>query len=108
MSACFAAAALTLLASASAIQAATALNGNLTLRPLTAEDVSTYKLPAGTELSGGLNTVGVGTAVYLEAEVNIAIPASDITDVTWSLTAKPAGSSSHADRRPLGSEHAHL
>ncbi|HEY5042123.1 MAG TPA: hypothetical protein VIK53_08980 [Verrucomicrobiae bacterium] len=102
--ACLAATALALLSGAATIQAATALNANLTLRPLSAVDVANpnYALPSNSELSGGLNTVGVGTAVYLEAEVNIAIPTADITNVTWSLTVKPVGSTAVLTTGPLG------
>jgi hypothetical protein len=82
--------------------AATALQGRIILRPMTAVEVTTYGLPAGTELSGGLTTVGVGAAIYLEADVNIAIPASDVTNVTWSLTAKPTGSTAVLANSPLG------
>ena len=64
---------MTMVAAITASAAATALNGQLVLRPLTPGDVTNYKLPSTTENSGGLNTVGVGTPVYLEAEVNIAI-----------------------------------
>ena len=53
--------------------AAPALTGQLVLRPLTPGDVTNYKLPSTIENSGGLTTVGIGTPVYLEAEVNSAI-----------------------------------
>ena len=102
LTACLAAAGLTLLASASPLHAATALNGSLILRPLTAVDISTYKLPSTTDYSGGLTTVGVGGAVYLDACVNIAIPAADITGVTWTLTDKPLTSLAVLTASPLG------
>lgn len=101
MSACLAVAGLTLLGSVTASQAQAALNGQLVLRPLTAHDVTIYGLPSNSELSGGLNTVGIGTAVYLDAEVNISIPTNDITSVTWSLTAKPTGSAAVLTDSPL-------
>jgi hypothetical protein len=69
-----------------------ALNTRLILRPLTTGDISTYKLPSTTETSPGLINVGIGQAAYLEADINIAIPASDIVGVTWALTTQPAGS----------------
>ena len=90
------------LAFVTAANAATPLQGQMVLRPLTAVDVTTYGLPSSSELSGGLSTVGVGTAVYLEADVNIAIPVSDITSVAWSLTAKPIGSVAMLTNSPLG------
>ena len=82
--------------------AATALNGQLVLRPLTPGDVTIYKLPSTTENSGGLTTVGVGTPVYLEAEVNIAIAPSNIVSVTWALTNTPAFSAATLTSSPLG------
>src|ERR1039458_9564211 len=78
-----------------------ALTGRLVLRPLTPGDVTNYKLPSIIENSGGLNTVGVGAAVYLEAEVNIAIPAANIVSVTWVLTNRPAFSSAVLTSSPL-------
>ena len=78
-----------------------ALTGRLVLRPLTPGDVTNYKLPSTIENSGGLNTVGVGAAVYLEAEVNIAIPAANIVSVTWMLTNRPAFSSAMLTSSPL-------
>ena len=94
---------MSLLVAALAAQAAgPALQGRITLRPLTAVEVTTYGLPAGSELSGGLTTVGIGAAIYLEADVNLAIPAADITNVTWSLTAKPVGSTAVLATSPLG------
>ena len=80
---------MTIVAAMTASAAATTLNGQLVLRPLTPGDVTIYKLPSTIENSGGLTTVGIGTPVYLEAEVNIAIPASNIVSVTWALTNKP-------------------
>ena len=79
-----------------------ALNGQLVLRPLTPGDVTIYKLPSTTENSGGLTTVGVGTPVYLEAEMNIAIPAANIVSVTWTLTNTPQFSTATLTSSPLG------
>src|ERR1035437_8027159 len=80
MSACFSAAALTLIGSVSAVRAADpAVNASLTLRPLTPTEIKTYALtnpPA--QFSAGLSTVGI-------KPTNIGV-------VTWSLTNKPAGS----------------
>ena len=83
-------------------KAQTNLQPQIALRPLTAVDRTTYGLPSSTELSGGLSTVGIGTAVYLEVEVNTNFPASGITNVTWSLIAKPAGSMAVLTNSPLG------
>ncbi|HVV73516.1 MAG TPA: hypothetical protein VHI52_18730, partial [Verrucomicrobiae bacterium] len=79
-----------------------ALNGQVLSRPLTPGDKIAYALPSALETSGGLTTVGVGTAVYLEAELNSAIPASDIVGVTWTLTNQPAGSTATLGTSPLG------
>src|ERR1035437_2568962 len=94
MSATLAAAALTLIGSVSAVQAADpAVNASLTLRPLTPTEIKTYALtnpPA--QFSAGLSTVGLGEPVYVDAMVNAAIKPTNIVVVTWSLTNKPAGS----------------
>ena len=106
MSACFAAAGLTLLSSLSAARAAApALSGSLTLRPLTFTEISKYNLtnpPA--QFCGGLSTVALGEPVYLDAMVNAAIVPSNIVGVTWSLVAsnKPVGSLATLSSGPLG------
>jgi hypothetical protein len=74
----------------------------LVLRPLTPGDVTIYKLPSTTENSGGLATVGVGTPVYLEVEVDLAIAPSNIVSVTWALTNVPALSAAAFTSSPLG------
>jgi len=79
-----------------------ALNGQLVLRPVTPGDVTVYKLPSTTENSGGLTTVGVGTPVYLEAEMNKVIPAANIVTVTWTLTNAPQFSTAALTASPLG------
>ena len=68
------------------------LNAQLATRPISRDDIAAYKLPSTTELTGGLTTIGVGQPVHLEAEVDIAVPPSQIAGVTWSLTSKPSGS----------------
>ena len=82
--------------------AAPALTPQLILRPVTPGDVTRYALPSTTETSGGINTVGLGTPVYLEAEINSAIAASNITSVTWVLTNLPFGSAAVLTNNPLG------
>jgi Doubled CXXCH motif (Paired_CXXCH_1) len=82
-------------------KAATALNAQLILRPLTPGDVTNYKLPSAIENSGGLSTVGVGAAVYLEAEINSAIVPSTITNVTFVLTNRPSFSGATLSASPL-------
>ena len=106
ISACFAAACLTLLGGTSAVQAASpALNGSLTLRPLTYTEIAAYLLtnpPA--QFCGGLSTIGLGEPVYLDAMVNAAIAPSNIVGVTWSMVAsnKPFGSLAALSSSPLG------
>jgi len=102
MSGLIMAAALIAAGALTAAQAATALDGELVLRPLTANDQATYGLTATTEIGGGLTTVGVGTAVYPEADVNIAIAPTNIYSVTWTLTSRPIGSSAVLTNSPLG------
>ncbi len=82
--------------------AAPALQGQVTLRPLTPQDMVTYGL---TDLQGasGLSAVGVGQPAYFEALVNSAVTNADITNVTWTLTSKPNGSSATLLASPLGS-----
>src|ERR1700733_5411540 len=85
-----------------ALDAQIALQAQLVTRPLTAGEIAKYNLPATTEMSGGLTTVGVGQAEYLDAEVNIAEPASDISGVAWTLTTRPTGSQAAIATSPLG------
>lgn len=104
MSACFAAA-VTLLCSLTAAQAAApALNGSLTQRPLTPQEIKTYAITGtNAQVSGGISTVGLGEPVYLDAMVNAAIAPSNIVGVTWSLASKPGGSLANISANgPLG------
>jgi len=70
----------------------TPLQARLVLRPLTTGDISTNKLASTIETSTGLMNVGIGQAAYLEADINIAVPASDVLGVTWALNSVPSGS----------------
>ena len=92
---------LTLAAAPPARAAAPALTGQVIARPLTPGDKGLYGLPASLDVSGGLSTVAVGTALYLEAQVNLAIPASDVTNVSWAVTV-PVGSAAVLQPSPLG------
>ena len=58
---------------ASQAAAPPALNARLIARPLTPGDLSRSGLPSTMEYSGGLNTVGIGTPVYLEVDVNLVL-----------------------------------
>lgn len=94
--------ALLTLGAALAQAAAPALNALLDTRPLTPQEIKDYGLPGGSETSGGLNTVGVGVPFYLDALVNLSIPSSNITSVTWTLVTKPVGSAAVITNSPLG------
>lgn len=91
-----------ILIAATIVKAQTPLEAHIVLRLLTAVDVKTYNLPADSELSGGLSTIGFGTPAYLEVEVNTNFPASDIVRVVWLLTTKPVGSEAALTNSPLG------
>jgi hypothetical protein len=84
------------------VYAQTTLQAQLVNRPVTPDEITAYALPATTETSGGLTTVGVGQPAYLEADVDINVPASQISGVTWSLTSKPGGSNAVLSNDPLG------
>lgn len=90
------------LAAAFNVGAATAVLGpQIVSRPITPGDKTRYGLASSLEVSAGLNTVGIGTPIYLEAEVSSTIAASNITSVTWSLTT-PVGSTAVLGNSPLG------
>ena len=82
----------------SAQPAATAQIGT---RALTPQEIKTYGLPATTQVSGGLSTVGLGQPVYLEAQVRLTIPASNILGVTWTLTSRPPTSTNTLQASPI-------
>src|ERR1035441_1446852 len=88
------AAALILLGTASAVQAAApALSGSLTLRPLTPTEIKSYGLTgSNAQFSAGCKNVALGEPVYIDAMVDAAIAPSNIVGVIWTLTNKPAGS----------------
>jgi hypothetical protein len=77
------------------------LQARLVLRPLTPGEISTNKLPSTTEVSGGLPNIGLGQPAYLQLEINSAVPASDITGVTFTVTSRPGGSTSALTDSPL-------
>jgi len=100
----FRALALLVLLASSAAFAQTALQAQLSLRPVTRDDIAAYKLPSTTQASAGLTTIGLGQPAYLDLMINSAIPADQITGVTWTLTGKPAGSNAALADSPLGPE----
>lgn len=67
------------------------LNARIVPRPVTANDVTIYNLPASTEYSGGLSTIGIGAPAYLEVDVTNTVSLQSITNITWSVTG-PVGS----------------
>ena len=73
----------------------------LVVRPLTTGDITLYKLPSTTQVSGGLNTVALGEPFYLEVDVDATIPANNIAGVIWSIVTKPAGSKAALAASPL-------
>ena len=79
-----------------------AQQAQLVLRPINSDDITAYKLPATMSHSGGLSTVGLGQALYLEAELDINVPPGDIASVAWELTDKPANSKAVFSDSPLG------
>jgi hypothetical protein len=98
ISACFAAA-LMFLGATSGVQAA--LNASLSLRPLTPQELKTYALP-NAQISAGINTIGIGEPAYLEALINITNSPESITNVVWSVTSAPVGSTATILPSPLG------
>jgi hypothetical protein len=82
--------------------AAPALQGQITVRPLTSQEIKDYSL-SGVQSASGLNTVAIGQPAYLDVLVNSAITNSDITNVVWTLSLKPLGSSAGLTNSPLGS-----
>jgi hypothetical protein len=81
----------------------TFLQPRLVVRALTNAEIATYKLPSTTQVSGGLDTVGLGEPLYLEVQIDSAIPANQIAGVLWNLTTKPATSVATLTASPLGS-----
>jgi hypothetical protein len=87
---------------AAIMSAQTALQAQMSLRPLTARDITDFKLSSASQRSAGLYTIGLGQPAYLEAQVNIALPAADIVGVTWELANRPATSKAELSDSPLG------
>jgi hypothetical protein len=81
--------------------AAPALQGQITVRALTSQEIKDYSL-SGVQSASGLNTVAIGQPAYLDVLVNNAITNSDITNVVWTLALKPLGSSAGLTNSPLG------
>src|ERR1035438_89780 len=89
-----------------AVAATTTLNAatlapRLALRAVTPGDISTYKLPSTTQVSGGLGTVGLGEPLYMEVQVDATIPASQLGGVTWAITEAPSATKAVLAASPL-------
>ena len=70
----------------------------LVARPLTPQEIHDYELPEGTQRSGGLFTVGVGSPVYLEAQVPIG---AVVSGIVWEVEVAPQGSTVDLADSPL-------
>jgi hypothetical protein len=90
-----------LAATSTALAAGPALQGSLSLRGLTPQELKDYSL-GNIQIASGLNTVGIGQPAYFDALVNYAVPTADITNVLFTLTVKPVGSAAVMAASPLG------
>jgi hypothetical protein len=90
------------LAAVPVLSGQTTLLAQLATRAVNHDEITNYKLPATTEVSAGISTIAVGQPVYLEAQVDISVPANQITGVTWKLTSKPGNSKATFTDSPLG------
>ena len=95
--------ALMAVAATTTLHAQTTMAPRLVVRALTNGDIANYKLPSTTQISGGLETVGLGEPLYLEVQIDIGIPANQIAGVIWSISDKPSGSTATLTASPLGS-----
>ena len=86
------------------LSAQTTLPGQLVVHPVTSDDILNYNLPATVEHSAGVTTVAIGTGVILETQVDINVPASQISSVTWAITKAPANSQAALSDSPLGAD----
>lgn len=82
---------------------APALQGQLSIRPLTPQEIKDYGL-TGVEGASGLSSIGIGQPAYFDALVSAAVKVADVTNVVWELTGKPPGSAAVLEESPLGAE----
>jgi len=94
--------ALMAVAATTTLSAQTLQAPRLALRAVTPGDISTYKLPSTTQVSGGLSTVGLGEPLYMEVQVDATLKASQLGGVTWAITESPSGSKAALAASPLG------
>jgi len=67
-------------------------------RALTIKEIHDYELPEDTQTSGGLLTVGIDEAVYLEAQVPTG---TVVSGVAWSVDSAPEGSTAALQESPI-------
>lgn len=84
-----------------AVAQTTPPKSRLIARPISSDDITAYKLPSTVSNSGGLLTIGIGQAAHLEADLDIAVAAADITGVSWELWYQPSGSAAKLADSPL-------
>jgi len=96
------AAVLAVVAVTTTLNAQTLQAPRLALRPLTTGDLTLYKLPSTTQVSGGLTTVALGEPWYLEVQADATIPANQIS-VLWNIVSKPTGSNAQLVASPITS-----
>jgi len=77
---------------------AAAKDAKLVIRPLSPQEIKDYTLPATTQKSPGLATLGIGEAAYLEVQLDTGTVSSG---TTWTL-AGPSGSTAQLADSPLG------
>ena len=94
--------ALMTVAGTTTLSAQTTMTPRLVVRALTNGDISSYKLPSTTQVSGGLGTVGLGEPLYLEVQVDIGLTAAQLGGVTWAISEAPSGSAAKLAASPLG------
>ncbi len=80
---------------------ALAQNAKIVSRPVTPDNITDFGLPATTQTAGGFFNTGLGQPMYLEVQVPTA---TEVTDVQWVLTTRPAGSAATLASSPLGPE----
>jgi len=80
---------------------AQALNPQISVRPVTPQELKDYSL-TGVQTASGLTGVAIGNPAYLDALVNISFPNANITSVTWELAGKPFSSAAALTNSPLG------
>src|SRR5579884_1849813 len=83
--------------------AQTTPQARIVARPLSADDITAYKLPSTLEHSAGIFTVAIGQPAYLETQLPSGVAASDIISTNWTITSAPSGSKALLADSPLGS-----